>query len=54
MYEHLPYNPERKITIIISPDVNKRLLELKIKYRLKSFNEAIEFLLNEKEKKRIP
>ena len=51
IHEHLPYDPERKITIIISPDVKRRLMELKTKYRLKSFNETIELVLNEKEKR---
>jgi len=48
--EHLPYNPERKITLTISDDVKKQLQELKTKYRLKSFSETIELLLNKFEK----
>jgi predicted CopG family antitoxin len=50
--EHLPYNPERKITLTISNNVKKQLQELKTKNRLKSFSETIELLLNEKEKRK--
>jgi len=49
---NLHYNPERDITITISKDVKKRLVELKTKYRLKSYSSAIELLLNENEKKK--
>ena len=48
---YIPYDPNRKPVIIISDDVKRRLQEIKTNYRLKSFNEAIELLLNEKEKK---
>jgi predicted CopG family antitoxin len=48
--QHLSYNPERKITLTISNNVKKQLQEIKTKNRLKSFNESIELLLNEKEK----
>lgn len=47
---YIPYDPDRKPVIIISDDVKRRLQEIKTNYRLKSFNEAIELLLNENEK----
>ena len=46
---YIPYNPDRKPTVEITNDVKERLQEIKTKYRLKSFSEAIEFLIDERE-----
>jgi hypothetical protein len=50
----LHYNPDKKPNITISPEVKRRLQELKTNHRLKSFSEVIEMLLNEKESKKLP
>ena len=48
---HISYNPNRKPNIEVTDDVKKRLQEIKTKYRLKSFSEAIEYLFDERKEK---
>ena len=47
----LHYNPNKKPDIMVSEEVKSRLQELKDMYRLHSFSEVIERLLDEREKK---
>ena len=50
----LHYNPDKKPEITVSEDIKRRLQELKTKYRLHSFSDVIERLLDEREKKNLP
>jgi len=54
MLGYLHYDPERKPNITVSDEVKSRLQELKTKYRLHSFSDVIERLLDERDKKDLP